>query len=164
MTTPERRVHSRSVSPPSLPCGPSRISRRLRLAAIIVFLFSLTLAPWSGTAAADQKPYALIFGTVFSAEGRVVYGVTVKVRRADKKKALQEYLSDHNGEFAFRVPPGPADYIVWADIKLPKEPQKPADPLGVTDQTKPGSELKVHVQADERVDISLHLPESFKPY
>ena len=131
------------------------------------FLLSVAIVP-PAPAAAEQKPYALIFGTVFNPEGRLAYGVSVKVRRADKKKPLLEALSDHNGEFAFRVPPGPADYIVWLDLKQPRDKKndKPAvqDPLGVTSQTMGGVELKVHVDADERVDISLHLPESSKPY
>ena len=115
-------------------------------------------------AAADQKPYALIFGTVFTADGHLAYGVPVKVRRADKKKPLLEITSDHSGEFAFRVPPGPADYIVWLDVKQPKGKPPVKDPIGVTSQTTGGVELRVHVDRDERVDISLHLPESLKPY
>jgi hypothetical protein len=114
--------------------------------------------------AADQKPYALIFGTVFTADGHLAFGVPVKVRRADKKKPLLELQSDHSGEFAFRVPPGPADYIVWLDIKAPKGKPQVKDPVGVTSQTQAGVELKVHVEGDERVDISLHLPESLKSY
>jgi hypothetical protein len=123
------------------------------------------LAPRVSFADAEQKPYALIFGTVFSSDGRLMYGVPVKVRRADKKKPLQEAMSDHQGEFAFRVPPGPADYLVWADIKPPKKkgPAPPPQPAGDA-QTQSGIEVKVHVDADERVDISLHLPESVKPY
>jgi hypothetical protein len=122
-------------------------------------------APRASFAHAEQKPYALIFGTVFSADGRLVYGVPVKVRRADKKKTLQESMSDHQGEFAFRVPPGPADYLVWADIKPSKKKgsEPPPSPAAGA-QTQSGMEVKVHVDADERVDISLHLPESLKPY
>ena len=127
---------------------------------LLAALFVLSLAPASlqPTASADQKPYALIFGTVFTANGRLAYGVPVKVRRADKKKSFMESMSDHSGEFAFRVPPGPADYIVWADIKQPKKKATP-DPIGVNAQANAGIEVKVHVEADERVDISLHLPE-----
>lgn len=128
-------------------------------------LLAPAIAPSGSSAAAEQKPYALIFGTVFSADGRLVYGVPVKVRRADKKKTLQESMSDHQGEFAFRVPPGPADYLVWADIKQPRkkrgeEAAKPTD----GSQAQSGVEVKVHVESDERVDISLHLPQSLKPY
>lgn len=159
MTTPERR--------PASPAVLAFLRRRFvprRLALLVVFfaISALVLRPAS-SARAEQKPYALIFGTVFTADGHLAYGVPVKVRRADKKKSLMDAMSDHSGEFAFRVPPGPADYIVWLDIKQPKK-KAPPDPIGVTSQTQAGIELKVHVEGDERVDISLHLPESLKPY
>jgi hypothetical protein len=89
-----------------------------------------------------EKPYALIFGTVYAPDNRPAYGVRVKIRRADQKKAQWELYSDHQGEFAQRVPAGAADYIVWA------EPEHKRGP-------KP--EVKVHVQNDERVDLGLHL-------
>jgi len=65
-------------------------------------------------------PYALIFGTVWDAQSRPAYGVPVKIRLADKKKAKWELISDRRGEFAQRVPAGAADYVVWADLKSPK--------------------------------------------
>jgi hypothetical protein len=95
------------------------------------------------------KPYALIFGTVWSADNRPLYGVKIKIRRADQKKARWELYSDHNGEFAQRLPPGRADYLVWADLKGYKPP--------AGKQLQPAKEVKVHVEGDERVDIGLHL-------
>jgi hypothetical protein len=89
-----------------------------------------------------EQPYALIFGTVYASDNRPAYGVRVKIRRADQKKAQWELYSDHQGEFAQRVPAGAADYIVWA------EPEHKRGP-------KP--EVKVHVEYDERVDLRLHL-------
>ncbi len=142
------------------------MSRNIRLfAAILSSAFLLAILAFAAVApagAADKKPFALVYVNVFAANGRVAYGVPVKIRRADKKKTLQEGVSDHSGEIAFRVPPGPADYIVWADIKQPKK--KAPDPLGVTSQTQDGLEVKVRVEGDERVDVALHLPESVKPY
>jgi hypothetical protein len=91
-----------------------------------------------------RKDYALIFGTVWDKDSRPVYGVTVKIRRADQKKAKWELTSDHNGEFAQRVPAGAADYVVWAE--LPKHKGRVA-------------ETKVHIDNDERTDIGLHLTE-----
>ncbi len=95
----------------------------------------------------DQKKakydYALIYGTVWDNNDRPVYGVPIKIRRTDQKRAKWELVSDHQGEFAQRVPVGRADYIVWADIKVPKGRQKP--------------ETKAHIEENERVDISLHL-------
>ena len=52
----------------------------------------------------SEKPYALIFGTVWSPDNHPLYGVRVRIRRADDKKPRWELYSDHNGEFAQRVP------------------------------------------------------------
>src|ERR1700724_291459 len=64
-----------------------------------------------------DKPYALIFGTVWGPDDHPVYGVKVKIRRENEKKARWELYSDHNGEFAQHVPPGKQDYVIWADAK-----------------------------------------------
>jgi len=62
-----------------------------------------------GKATHDKpKPDALIFGTVWSPDNRPLYGVKIKIRRADQKTRWELY-SDHNGEFAQRLPPGRAD-------------------------------------------------------
>lgn len=95
------------------------------------------------------KPYGLIFGTVWDPDGHAVYGVTVKIRRATEKKARWEVYSNHTGEFAQRVPVGPGDYIVWADVKGLK--------LADGKRFHPGSEVKVHIDHDERSDIGIHL-------
>lgn len=92
----------------------------------------------------DQPaPYALIFGTVWGADNRPVYGVPVKIRLVEKKKAKWELVSDHHGEFAQRLPAGKADYVVWADVKTAKGEPKP--------------QVVVHIENDERKDIGLHL-------
>lgn len=95
------------------------------------------------------KPYALIFGTVWDPNGHYLYGVPVKIRRADKKKAQWEVQSNHTGEFSQRVPVGPGDYVVWADVKGYK--------LADGKRLQPGEEVKVHIDHDERADIGLHL-------
>jgi len=116
-----------------------------------LLLLSALLAPLAVRPAAPParpdapKPYALLFGTVYAPDDRPAYGVTVKIRRALEKKARWELFSDHHGEFAQRLPAGRADYVVWADVKGPKD--------------RPRPEVKVHIENDERVDISLHLVE-----
>ena len=117
-----------------------------------MLLSSLCPVPALGggsSAKAKEKPYALIFGTVWDPDNRPIYGIKVKIRRADDRKPKWELFSDHNGEFAQRVPPGPADYLVWADLK------------GVKSQSGKQLELEkevpVHITAEERVDIGLHL-------
>ncbi len=91
-------------------------------------------------------PYALIFGTIYDAQNRPVYGVPITIHLAGKKKPKWELMSDHQGEFAQRVPAGMADYAVSAEVRIKgKKPQK--------------LEKTVHVENEERVDISLHLTE-----
>jgi hypothetical protein len=125
-------------------------SRRALLSALLGLAGALLCLPVPSAAkplapppAKDEKPYALIFGTVWTADNHAAYGVKVRIRRADQEKAKWEAVSDHNGEFAQRVPAGKADYILQADVK--------------TKGKKP--ETKVHVDNDERVDVSLHLTE-----
>ena len=95
------------------------------------------------------QPYALIFGTVFDTEGHALYAVKVKIRRESEKKVRWELYSNHTGEFAQRVPVGPADYVVWADVKGYKTEDGR--------RLQPGEEAKVHIDGDERQDIGLHL-------
>lgn len=116
----------------------------------VLFLATFA-APPCATArdSAKEKPYALIFGTVWGPENQVLYGVKVKIRRADQKKAKWELYSDHRGEFAQRVPAGKADYVVWADPKGYK--------LADGKALRPGTEVTVHIDNDERSDIGLHL-------
>jgi len=119
------------------------------IALLLVFLVVGTSPSSAQHHAKPEKPYALIFGTVWGPDDHPIYGVTVKIRRAKDKKAKWQLYSDHNGEFAQRVLPGEADYILWADLKG----YKPADgkPLRLV------QEVTVHVYNDEREDTGLHL-------
>ncbi len=125
------------------------------LLIIVLTVFGTTFA--SPAIAAPEKKlkpsdaYALIFGTVWGPDDRPVYGVKVKIRQEPKKKAGWELYSDHSGEFAQRVAAGKADYVVWADLKGVKT--KDGHPLHLA------QEVNVHVEYDERVDISLRLAE-----
>jgi hypothetical protein len=119
--------------------------RRSTIRALVV---AFVLADLCSAAIADPQshardPYALLFGTVYGTNQRPAYGIKITIRRADQKKARWELMSDHQGEFAQRVPAGKADYIVTADIKTPKGQPKP--------------ELTVHVDNDERKDFVLRL-------
>jgi hypothetical protein len=96
-----------------------------------------------------RKPYALIFGTVWGPDDRPVYGVHVKIRRANQKRAKWDLFSDHHGEFAQRVPAGRVDYVVSADLKGVK--------TSSGQQLHLAEEVTVHMEADERHDIGLHL-------
>jgi hypothetical protein len=96
-----------------------------------------------------DQPYALIFGTVWGPDDHPLYGVKVKIRRAQDKKPKWELYSNHAGEFAQRVQAGKADYVVGADLKDFKSPDGKLLHLV--------REIPVHIDNDERVDIGLHL-------
>lgn len=97
----------------------------------------------------DEKPYALISGTVWGPDDRPVYGIPVKIRRAKDKKPKWEVYSDHHGEFAQRVPAGESDYILTADLKNVKSAD--GQPLHLV------QDVTVHVYNDEREETGLHL-------
>ena len=86
-----------------------------------------------------HQPYALVFGTVFDQDGRLVRGAKVDVR-AREGKGHWESQTDIQGEFAVRLPVGRGVYIVEA--RAPGfEPDR----------------KEVEFSADERVDVVLHL-------
>ena len=92
---------------------------------------------------APKNDYALIYGTVWDADQHPEAGVPITIRRASGKKAKWELVSDRSGEFAQRVPVGGQDYVIQANIKMPKGQPKP--------------EITVHIDDNERKDVSLHL-------
>lgn len=119
--------------------------RAVALVAIASMLAASCLATVEDKKKRELEPYALLFGTLYGPDQRPVYGVRIKIRRADQKKAKWELYSDHQGEFAQRVPAGKADYVITADVKGTPKP-----------------ELTVHVDNDERKDFVLRLRSSNK--
>ncbi len=121
----------------------------------IIFLVAAStprLFPSAHAAPSKLKPtddYALIFGTVWGPDNHPVYGIKVEIRRAPGKKPHWELYSDHAGEFAQRVPAGEADYVITADLKGVKT--KDGQPVRLQEP------VTIHVEYDERVDMSLHL-------
>lgn len=117
------------------------------LACLTLFL----LATSSSQGRPHPKPenYALIFGTVWGPDDRPVYGVTVRIRRANEKKARWEVHSNHLGEFEERVPVGRQDYVIWADLKGFRSP--------AYKRLQPGPEVTIHIEGDERANTGLHL-------
>jgi hypothetical protein len=137
-----------------IPLFPVRISLRFLTAVLCCVALNVSAHKLSASPAAPvyqkpNEPYALIFGTVWGPDNHPLYGVRVKIRRAEQKKAHWELYSDHSGEFAQRVPAGAADYFVWADLKGYKSLS------GI--KLHQDAEVKVHVDNDERQDIGLHL-------
>jgi hypothetical protein len=113
---------------------------------------SLLLAAWLAAAApginlgvAAQKkdkkrqPYALLFGTVFNEDGRLVRGAQVTVKPMEGK-GKWEAGSDGQGEFAVHLPAGKAVYVV--EVRAP----------GMTPVKK-----EVAFEGEERQDVVLHL-------
>ena len=124
----------------------------------------LVLSSLAQPVAADQKdkqkaekPYALIFGTAYGPDDRPLYGVKITIRPQAKKHPSWELMSDHRGEFAKRVPPGPRDYLIYGEGEY-----APAGPDGkpeISKKKKLRGEAKIHVESQERLDISVHLTE-----
>ncbi len=140
MITPER----------SRPARLAQFLVQVSLSFLMLSGASANLA-WAGPPQPQKsaKPYALIYGTVYGPDNLTVYGVRVHIRRSDHKKAKWELYSDHAGEFAQRVPAGPATYVIWADLKGYK-------PLNGK-KLQPGDPVTVEIHNDERADTSLHL-------
>ena len=92
---------------------------------------------------APARDYALIYGTVWGADDRPAAGIPITIRRSSDTKPKWKLVSDRRGEFAQRVPTGQDEYIIQADIKVPKGESKP--------------EITVKIDNNEREDVSLHL-------
>ncbi len=119
-----------------------RSSLLLRRAAALLLLCAAF-----GFAADKRAPYALIYGTVFSPSGSLAQGVRVVIRQQSGGKHKYQLVSDRRGEFAQRVPVGPASYLVSID----------PGSLGKHLAVKPGKDVEVKIEKDERQDIALHL-------
>ena len=134
------------ITPDPRPVTPAAL---FLLGSLLLILLPAFAPRESLLAAQKEKPYALIFGTVWGPDDRPVYGVAVKIRRATDKRPKWEVYSDHHGEFAQRVPAGEADYILSADPKHLKS----ADGR----QVRLAKDVTVHIYNDEREDTGLHL-------
>ncbi len=122
----------------------------LRSSCVFLLIFASALAFPQHSTQSGQKDYALIYGTVWGPEDRPAAGIPINIRRSGDKKPKWQLRSDNRGEFAQRVPAGEDDYIIEADLKLPKGQPKP--------------QVKVHITDNERQDIGLHLtPEQLSP-
>ena len=106
----------------------------------------LALSVVQGASPQKDGAYAVIAGTIFHDNGFSLAGAAVTLSRKDapKIKGLQS-VSDSRGEFAFRVSPAPAAYVVKASLKG----YQPA-------------EKEVSVAGEERVEVTLSLPTESK--
>jgi len=93
----------------------------------------------------ETESYALVKGTVFTFFGRSFPGVEIEIERVDveekdRKKTRREARSDAIGEFAFRLPPGPAKWKLTFRAKNFTEDKR-----------------EIEIFEDERVDITVLL-------
>lgn len=134
-------------------------ARRSRSTAFWLTLFVL-FALMRPSALADKKTpqkYGLIFGTAYGPDDRPLYGVKITIHPEGKKHPNWDLVSDHRGEFAQRVPPGPATYVIKGEAEY-----APAGADGKPQMSKKKrlkGETKVRVENEERQDIGLHLTE-----
>jgi hypothetical protein len=127
---------------------------------IAVFALSPLAQPVSAAKSDKQKaekPYALIFGTAFGPDDRPLYGAKITIHPKDKKHPNWDLVSDHRGEFAQRVPPGPGDYVIHGEVALAPVGMDGKPQKSKTKRLK--GETKAHVDNEERLDITLHLTE-----
>lgn len=103
-----------------------------------------------------EKPYGLLFGTAYGPDDHAMYGVRVTIHPEGHKKPSWELMSDHRGEFAQRVPPGPGDYVVTGEIEIfPSVDGKPQK----SRKKRLTGQAKVHLGGEEQQDFSLHMSE-----
>lgn len=129
-------------------------ARRVVLASVALLLVASVCTPLSGGDKNQQKHYGLIFGTAYGPDDQPLYGVRVQIHPVGSKHPSWDLISDHRGEFAQRVPPGPGDYLITgeAELLLPGK-----DNPHHTQKKRVKAEAKVHLEGEERQDLSLHL-------
>ena len=137
----------------------SRWSRNT--AACLAICVLLTVLPSKVAASKEkpkkEKPYALIFGTAYGPNDRPLYGVKITIRPQKKKHPSWELISDHRGEFAQRVPAGTNDYLVHGEAEY--APMGDDGKPQLSKKVRLKGETRVHVDNEERRDISVHLTE-----
>lgn len=111
-----------------------------RICAVVV---TLLMAVWLGASPdlliakekSKEKPFALLFGSVFTAEGLALPGVAVIVKRKDDRKPKWRAVSDSRGEFAVRLPAEAATYEVTTQSKAHENQTKTVEISGRVNET-----------------------------
>ncbi len=117
-----------------------------RFIALLVLAWACAVALSAGDKKKPVESYAIVAGTVFREPGFALpeANVTLMPRGDPKSKKLQQ-VTNFRGEFAFRVPPTPAAYIIKASSK------------GFHPEEKEAS-----VSGEERVEVTLTLSRESK--
>jgi hypothetical protein len=87
-----------------------------KLIALVAFC---ALGLTAGEKKKAPESYAIVSGTVFRDPGFALpdANVVLTLKGDPKSKKLQQAVANFRGEFAFRVPPTPATYVVKASLK-----------------------------------------------
>jgi hypothetical protein len=129
--------------------------KKKRSGARFAFSLFLILGAAAPLARADKKKpaspsYGLVAGTVFQASGYALPNASVSLLpdpqsdSAGLKVKKMETTSDARGEFVFRVPPAPMQYVLTVSAK------------GFLPQQK-----SVRIEGEQRIDVTFQLePES----
>jgi hypothetical protein len=88
----------------------------------------------------------VLFVTVFSRQGFALPGARARARRSEEKKFRWEAISDHQGELAFRVPPG-AEYELTIEAH------------GFKTQSR-----KVDARQENRADLTVRMEPQTEPH
>jgi hypothetical protein len=127
------------------------------LAICVLLALLLTSVAASKDKPKKEKPYALIFGTAYGPDDRPLYGVKITIRLQKRKHPSWELMSDHRGEFAQRVPAGTNDYMIHGEAEYAPVGDDGKPQLSKKVRLK--GETRVHIDNEERRDISVHLTE-----
>ena len=120
----------------------------------VVLCLALLLSYAAAQKDNSKRHYGLISGTAYGPDDRPLYGVRVTIHPEGKKRPNWDLVSDHRGEFAQRVPPGPGDYIIDGQVELaPIENGVPK----LHKKMKLKDQIKVHIDNEEIQDVSLHM-------
>jgi hypothetical protein len=99
-----------------------------RLAASLAVMALCAAGLRAGDRKKAEQSYAVVAGTVFRDPGFALAEakVVLTLRGDPKAKKLQEAVTNYRGEFAFRVPPKEAAYVVKASMKGYRAEEKEA--------------------------------------
>ena len=157
-----RKRRAKTATIRELRNSPFRTMPRVKATCVLALIGIVLATPALGkdkkkSTSHDEHEYAVMIGTVYGKDQRPLYGAKIRIRRLDQKKGKYELISDHNGEFAQRVPPGPADYLIWIDRDKGSEPAaSQAVQTAEHGPVRGTNSVRVHIEKDERVDIGLH--------
>jgi len=108
--------------------------------------FALEPAGGAQNVSGSHAHVFVIFATVFNDRGFALTGARARVRRSEEKKFRWEGTSDHQGEVAFRVPPG-AEYELTIEAR------------GFKTETR-----KIDAREDNQADLTIRMEPQTEPH